>query len=295
MKCIIDFKDMLDGVFNPPAKGANDDLDTDEEEDEPETNPSEKNMEIEEVVNTLTDDVVKTITEGDHTSVTNNTNNENCTITEENVNTQNETNDITVIATQVTVVSPSASNMPTTFGSENRTSHRFLRKSLNLSRNNSIDSSNGTPGNEQQARPNKIRIEARIDSDKKTKNPQKVSKTTNSKSGRSLRYNMRNKNQTDDNESEKDVEPSQPKPREPEIIEKILHSPTKMKTPSKSQTHTPEKQTDNNTEKATEEKCPSKNSKLRNENRNEDNESICEKSFASSEEVININLLIQYK
>lgn len=271
VKCIIDFKDMLDGVFNPPAKRTTDDLDSDDEDDdEPDINPSEKNIETESV------DMIS----AGNTETT--ANREKSIISEESENN-------TLVANQTTVVSPSAANMPTTFGSENNTNHRFLRKSQNLSRNNSNDS-NSILSIDTSARPNKIRIEARIDSDKKSKDQTKTPVSYNSKTRRSLRYTKRNKNQ-----SEREPDPSDPKPREPEITEKILNSPVKERQPCERQTpkknhtektRTPQKEWLLENETIAAEKRYSKNSPLRQENRN-NKESNHEKSAVmSTEEVI---------
>ncbi|KAI8114901.1 hypothetical protein FF38_05342 [Lucilia cuprina] len=295
VKCIIDFKDMLDGVFNPPAKRTNEDMESEDEEDDPETNPSEKNMETE---------TVGAMSEGNNeTSPTTGTDcNKENSVEKTISRSQNESSsDRTLVASESTIVSPSAASVPTTFGSENITSHRFLRKSLNLSRNNSIDSS-GTPGNDQISRPNKIRIEARIDSDKKLKEPTKDSGPENSRARRSLRYSKRNTNQ---NGNEKDnTELVQLKPREPEIIEKILHSPTKSKTPSKSENelrHTseiglPEKQTERTLSPhkdttVSKEKSHRGTSFLRHENRT-DKERTHDKSEVTSSEELDISEVI---
>ncbi|KAM7341580.1 chromosome associated protein G [Cochliomyia hominivorax] len=273
VKCIIDFKDMLDGVFNPPAKGANDDLDTEDEDDEPETNSSENNVETE-IVNIVDDVNIE--------AITNSSTPHDKEKSEETLNLQNGTNNVTVVANQNVDVSPSAANMPTTFGSENVTRHRYLRKSLNLSRNNSVDS-NGNSNNDNETKPSKIRIEARIDSDKKQKSTPKISQSDNSKSKRSLRYSKRNRNHNDGNENN-EAELTQAKPREPEIIEKILNSPTKINSLSKSQTefrlegeiNIKENQTENNTDSVAVEEAVTDDQNLRRENRN--NESECDKS-----------------
>lgn len=234
---------MLDGVFNPPAKRTNDDLDSEDEEEGTEANHSEKNTdpEIADTVseaNTEATETSKTSVEPQaviNDSATNSTqdesNNSTLVPSQTTVDSPSDTNNITVIPTsnQTTSVSPSAASMPTTFGSENVTSLRFLRKSLNLSRNNSIDS-NGTPSNDNATRPNKIRIEARIDSDKKSRNPPKSPLPAYSRSKRNLRYNKRNNNLTaeiDVPELAPATETAKSKPREPEIIEKILSSPEK--------------------------------------------------------------------
>lgn len=216
---------MLDGVFNPPPKSNIEDLVSDEDDDDMEANASERNTETENV---------EMESETNIESIRVN----NKTLSEPNVSSsthgivfiQGESNTTTLETNQTTQVSPSVLNIPTTFGSENITSHRLLRKSLNLSRNNSVDS-NGTSKNDQINQPNKIRIEARIDSDKKIQNSYKNNSTGHSKTRKGLRYNIRNTNKNANDGLDGDLF-SNPKPREPEIIEKIL-SPSKTKSASK--------------------------------------------------------------
>ena len=223
---------MLDGVFNPPPKRNSEDLISDEDDEDMEAHASERNIETENAE-------IEPETNNESTKVSNKTSTEPIvsSSTHEVISTQGVSNNTTLETNRSP--SPSVLNMPTTFGSENITSHRLLRKSLNLSRNNSIDS-NGTSKNDQINQPNKIRIEARIDSDKITPNSYKNDYTERGRTRQGLRYNIRYTNKNVNAELDGDLFPN-PKPREPEIIEKIL-SPSKTKSvsakPTKDLQHT---------------------------------------------------------
>ncbi|XP_036332520.1 condensin complex subunit 3 [Rhagoletis pomonella] len=96
-------------------------------------------------------------------------------------------------------ISPSA-RVPTTYGRENRVGHRYLRKSLNSTRGQS-----DTEGGDGPHRSPKIRIEARIDSDKKTEQPaHEERRVRNLRAKRNLRYNDKNS----ESEEEEPVKPS---------------------------------------------------------------------------------------
>lgn len=205
---------MLDGIFNHPPKRNNEDLESDEEDDDTEANASERIKETECLENVSEINV--------------NAPNPNISITNHEVIFSGDEN--TNITSEAKETLPS---IPTTFGSENITSLRLLRKSLNLSRNNSVDS-NITPKNGQIEKHNKIRIEARIDSDKRVENSDKNSNEGRIKTKKGVRYNVRSANININDESNNDLS-SNTKAREPEIIEKIL-SPSKMKSVSKNTT-----------------------------------------------------------
>lgn len=84
-------------------------------------------------------------------------------------------------------ISPTA-RVPTTYGRENRVGHRYLRKSLNSTRGQSdTDAGDGPP------RSPKIRIEARIDSDKKSEQlAREEHQVRNTRVRRNLRYAEKN-------------------------------------------------------------------------------------------------------
>lgn len=176
---------MLDGIFHPSQKRPEGGVITDDEEDvlDSETRNEEDVPDLQ--TNTNTDD--------EHS--------------------QNEaSNENTIVHNNGNDVSPSISNITTTFGSANRTTHNLLRKKSCASRNNSLDSTN-TIIFDNESRRSKIRIEARIDSDRRSIEPMENPETTGSGVRRSLRYA---------NEEDNTV-----RPREPEIIEMILISPSK--------------------------------------------------------------------
>ncbi|XP_053966017.1 condensin complex subunit 3 [Anastrepha ludens] len=84
-------------------------------------------------------------------------------------------------------ISPTA-RVPTTYGRENRVGHRYLRKSLNSTRGGS-----DTEVGEGPPRSPKIRIEARIDSDKKSEQPAREERQVrNTRVRRNLRYADKN-------------------------------------------------------------------------------------------------------
>uniref|UniRef100_W8B3V5 Condensin complex subunit 3 n=1 Tax=Ceratitis capitata TaxID=7213 RepID=W8B3V5_CERCA len=98
-------------------------------------------------------------------------------------------------------ISPSA-RVPTTYGRENSVGHRYLRKSLNSTRGQSdTEAVDGPP------RSPKIRIEARIDSDKKTEQPaHEERQVRNTRVRRNLRYIEKNANTEEQQvETENDV------------------------------------------------------------------------------------------
>ncbi|XP_058983219.1 condensin complex subunit 3 isoform X2 [Musca domestica] len=217
VKNVIDFKDLLDGVFNPHPKRLDVDLVSDDEEEGTidsyvDDNISDKQKHCETVVDGFTENQAS----------------------EENNDTLTDV-----------PVSTSAINITTTFGSENRTVHNLLRRSRQ-SRNDSVDSTQLT-FNENETRPNKIRIEARIDSDKKVgESLSRKSDRSNTCVRRNLRYNKKSNNVN--------------KQKEPEtIIEMILTSPVKLPpVTSQRTTTTMEKQT---TEKISQSLLSAKNSK----------------------------------
>lgn len=257
VKNVIDFKNMLDGVFNPPPKRTTDNFESDEEENE--TNSPSVNTQ-----NVLTEETNQQVG-GAAASAANNTGSiePDATITnEETHNAGNRSPSNRPESDQTAAISPTILNTPTTFGSENVTNHRLLRKSLNLSRNNSVDS-NSTANNDQAAKPTKIRIEARIDSDKKSKAANENAQQQNSKSRRSLRYNTRLRNQ-----SEGEAEFFRATPREPEIIEKILISPVK---PAANSANLQNKEGQTSDENQNKDQQPDKNNQ-RTENSDNSNE-----------------------
>ncbi|XP_059225519.1 condensin complex subunit 3 [Stomoxys calcitrans] len=196
VKNIIDFKDMLDGVFNPPPK-PDDGGEQDSEEEEVMTGPDPN------VLNSASQNYTQCAKEPNNINV-------NAAINEMDLSQENNVESTVTYRSQVTGDSPTAVNITTTFGSENRTEHNLLRRKSRQSRNTSLDSNN-TAISDSAERPNKIRIEARIDSDKKSGQSQKNAEISFSRVRRYLRYK---KNDTSSN-----------RPKEPEIIEMILISP----------------------------------------------------------------------
>ncbi|KAL9918081.1 condensin complex subunit 3-like [Glossina fuscipes fuscipes] len=209
-KKIIDFKDMLDGVFNPTSKRPTGCLDSDydeEEEAEAGTFGTEHSRDQEQGIQPSSTDNVTT--------------NKPTGIQEKaeciGANKPNDEDSILIADGDPSV----CTDTPTTFGSDNNTSHRFLRKSLNASRNNSIESYPETIHEIQ--RPNKIRIEARIDSDKKANSAAGNPAQSNVRITRSLRLAQRNQKNQVQNSRQANNKRENKKTQEPKIIEKIIN------------------------------------------------------------------------
>uniref|UniRef100_A0A1B0GBP7 Nuclear condensin complex subunit 3 C-terminal domain-containing protein n=1 Tax=Glossina morsitans morsitans TaxID=37546 RepID=A0A1B0GBP7_GLOMM len=207
---VIDFKDMLDGIFNPTSKRPTGCLDSDydeEEETEAGTYGTEHSRDQE---------------QGTQPSSTDNaTINKPTEVQETTEHTgadkPNEEDSILTADGDPSV----CIDAPTTFGSDNNTSHRFLRKSLNASRNNSIESYPETIHDIQ--RPNKIRIEARIDSDKKSNGVAGNSAQSNVRATRSLTLAQRTQKIQTQNSTQANNKRENKKMQEPKIIEKIIN------------------------------------------------------------------------
>lgn len=187
---------MLDGVFNPPQKRSDGgDFDSDDEDEGTVDNNSESQTIVAPPEANKEDPRV-----------------DNNTLDSPQMN--DDGSQSTLVQSQISVVSPSASNITTTFGSENRTVHNLIRRKSMQSRNVSIDSSTMTIVNDSANRPSKIRIEARIDSDKKDPPSVNNSERTSAGARRTLRYNK--------------LDETNSRAKEPEIIEMILTSPSKV-------------------------------------------------------------------
>uniref|UniRef100_A0A1A9Z578 Nuclear condensin complex subunit 3 C-terminal domain-containing protein n=1 Tax=Glossina pallidipes TaxID=7398 RepID=A0A1A9Z578_GLOPL len=209
-KKIIDFKDMLDGIFNPTSKRPTGCLDSDydeEEDTEAGTYGTEHSRDQE---------------QGTQPSLTGNaTTNKPTGVPEttEHIGADKPNGEDSIL---IADGDPSVcTDAPTTFGSDNNTSHRFLRKSLNASRNNSIESYPETIHDIQ--RPNKIRIEARIDSDKKANGVAGNSAQSNARATRSLRLAQRTQKIQTQNSRQTNNKRENKKMQEPKIIEKIIN------------------------------------------------------------------------
>uniref|UniRef100_A0A0K8V8N4 Condensin complex subunit 3 n=2 Tax=Bactrocera latifrons TaxID=174628 RepID=A0A0K8V8N4_BACLA len=213
VKLIIDFKDLVDGTYNPTRKSAaidsegeedsNDETENDatndndtagsntargktavsEKIDEPMRQPPPDGNES---AANLTADVnaVAAAAEAVPEAVT--SSEEMPTAASEAPTVaQQATNDGSIITKDI---SPSA-RVPTTYGRENRVGHRYLRKSLNSTRGQSdSEAGDGPP------RSPKIRIEARIDSDKKSEQQpaREEHQVRNTRVRRNLRYAEKN-------------------------------------------------------------------------------------------------------
>ncbi|XP_014086147.2 condensin complex subunit 3 [Bactrocera oleae] len=214
VKLIIDFKDLVDGTYNPARKSAvndsegeedsNDETENDanndndtaivptaqsktavsEKVDEPTQQPppqpppasTESGANLTEDANAVAPEVAPEIV----------TSSEEMTATASEATTvaQQAATDDSIITKDI---SPSA-RVPTTYGRENRVGHRYLRKSLNSTRGQSdSEAGDGPP------RSPKIRIEARIDSDKKSEqSAHEEHQVRNTRVRRNLRYAEKN-------------------------------------------------------------------------------------------------------
>ncbi|XP_075166347.1 chromosome associated protein G [Haematobia irritans] len=202
VKNVIDFKDMLDGVINIPRKLPDIvEFDSDEEGCFTGNDPTDGCSDL----NTNKDQNAEDI--GNKPQIIVNDADEN---TQPSKPENKGTTDSTLVNIQSNTISPSSVTTVTTFGCENSTEHNLLRRKSLLSRNSSTDSAN-TVGNSTTVRQRKIRIEARIDSDKKTPQRTNTSEKIATRARRNLRYNK--------------ADSSNHKTVEPEIIEMILISP----------------------------------------------------------------------
>uniref|UniRef100_A0A1A9WQH7 Nuclear condensin complex subunit 3 C-terminal domain-containing protein n=1 Tax=Glossina brevipalpis TaxID=37001 RepID=A0A1A9WQH7_9MUSC len=209
-KKIIDFKDMLDGIFNPPPKRPTDSLDTDDdEEEETEGSTYRKEQSKEQEQNALHSDANNPAT----SEVVSNQE------TVEHIEAEKPTDEDSSL--QMASTGPSTcTETPTRFGSDNNTTHRSLRKSLNASRNNSIESTESIQDVQRQS---KIRIEARIDSDKKTNKAAGDVAQTKARTTRSLRLAQRAQKIEAQNSKQAHDKKDSKKTQEPKIIEKIIN------------------------------------------------------------------------
>uniref|UniRef100_A0A034VAX3 Condensin complex subunit 3 n=1 Tax=Bactrocera dorsalis TaxID=27457 RepID=A0A034VAX3_BACDO len=217
VKLIIDFKDLVDGTYNPTRKSAAIDSEGEEDSDDETENDATNDNDtagpntardktaVSEKVDEPTQQPPPQPPPDGSESVANLTADANAvaaapeaapeavTSSEELPATASETptvaqqaaNDGSIITKDI---SPSA-RVPTTYGRENRVGHRYLRKSLNSTRGQSdSEAGDGPP------RSPKIRIEARIDSDKKSEQQpaREEHQVRNTRVRRNLRYAEKN-------------------------------------------------------------------------------------------------------
>ncbi|XP_039954623.1 condensin complex subunit 3 [Bactrocera tryoni] len=214
VKLIIDFKDLVDGTYNPTRKSAaidsegeedsNDETENDAINDNDTAGPNTARGQT--AVSEKVDEPTRQPPPPDGTeSVANLTADANAvagapeivpeavtsseemptTASEAPKDAQQATTDGSIITKDI---SPSA-RVPTTYGRENRVGHRYLRKSLNSTRGQSdSEAGDGPP------RSPKIRIEARIDSDKKSEQQpaREEHQVRNTRVRRNLRYAEKN-------------------------------------------------------------------------------------------------------
>ncbi|XP_011181583.2 condensin complex subunit 3 isoform X2 [Zeugodacus cucurbitae] len=211
IKLIIDFKGLVDGTYNPAHKAAANDSEGEEDSNDETVNDNDtaigqtargKAAAVSEKVDEPTrqpppqpppdgTESVATLSEDIAADAATELASQPATSSEEMAPTVSDTRTVAEQAADGGIItkdiSPSA-RVPTTYGRENRVGHRYLRKSLNSTRGQSDnEAADGPP------RSPKIRIEARIDSDKKSEQPAREEhQVRNTRVRRNLRYAEKN-------------------------------------------------------------------------------------------------------